>query len=194
MHPLLAPARLYSRDEVLSRPSPVPGEPGVYAWYFLTVPALVPCEHVHRHKGLALLYVGISPSRPPANGKPASRQNLRKRLRYHYRGNAEGSTLRLTLGALLSSELGIGLVRVGSGNTRTFADGEHAISSWMALNAFVCWMPHPTPWVEEARLITELSLPLNLAGNLQHPFAATLSGIRSAAKARAQGLLVHPRA
>ncbi|MFF9819052.1 GIY-YIG nuclease family protein [Streptomyces sp. NPDC014006] len=29
-----------------------------------------------------------------------STQNLRKRVRYHYRGNAAGSTLRLTLGAV----------------------------------------------------------------------------------------------
>ncbi|MEU1194017.1 GIY-YIG nuclease family protein [Streptomyces sp. NPDC005859] len=40
-----------------------------------------------------------------------STQNLRKRVRYHYRGNAAGSTLRLTLGCLL----GLDLRRVGSG-------------------------------------------------------------------------------
>jgi hypothetical protein len=45
-----------------------------------------------------------------------SRQNLRKRLRYHYRGNAYGSTLRLTLGALLNEQLIIQLRRVGSGS------------------------------------------------------------------------------
>ncbi|WP_386143941.1 GIY-YIG nuclease family protein [Streptomyces yanii] len=40
-----------------------------------------------------------------------STQNLRTRVRYHYRGNAAGSTLRLTLGCLL----GLELRRVGSG-------------------------------------------------------------------------------
>jgi hypothetical protein len=34
-----------------------------------------------------------------------STQNLRKRVRYHYRGNAAGSTLRLTLGLLFGLAL-----------------------------------------------------------------------------------------
>ncbi|WP_420481527.1 GIY-YIG nuclease family protein [Actinopolymorpha pittospori] len=34
-----------------------------------------------------------------------SSQNLRTRVCYHFRGNAEGSTLRLTLGCLLGLEL-----------------------------------------------------------------------------------------
>jgi hypothetical protein len=35
---LLRPARLYSRQDVLTRPRPVPRRPGVYAWYFREVP------------------------------------------------------------------------------------------------------------------------------------------------------------
>jgi len=61
-----------------------------------------------------LLYIGISPSSPPANGKEPSKQSLQHRLPYHYRGNAEGSTLRLTLGCLLANQLGIELRCVGS--------------------------------------------------------------------------------
>ena len=87
-HPLLAPDRLFTRAEVLTRPSPAPAEPGVYAWYFRDAPPLVPVETVHQFEGHALLYVGISPSRPRSNGKPPSRQYLRKRLRYHFCGNA----------------------------------------------------------------------------------------------------------
>src|SRR6516162_5412092 len=94
---LLRPERLWSRSEVLSRPSPVPAVPGVYAWYFRELPPGVPGVGCHSVDGLHLLYVGISPRRPPENGARASRQQLRKRVRYHYRGNAEGSTLRLTL-------------------------------------------------------------------------------------------------
>jgi hypothetical protein len=139
------------------------------------------------------LYVGISPSRPPTNGKPPSQQNLRKRLRYHFRGNAEGSTLRLTLGTLLAQPLGIQLGRVGSGTRRTFAGGEQVLSEWMAQHAKVCWMAHPTPWEEEERLIGTLDLPLNLAGNWRHPFAAQLSALRSAAKAQAALLDVASR-
>ncbi|MFF8174696.1 GIY-YIG nuclease family protein [Streptomyces chartreusis] len=48
-----------------------------------------------------------------------STQNLRKRVRHHYRGNAAGSTLRLTLGCLL----GLELRRVGGGKRMTFRQG-----------------------------------------------------------------------
>ncbi len=47
----------------------------------------------------------------------------------HYAGNAEGSTLRKTLGCLLADELGIELRRVGSGTRKTFVDGEHRLST-----------------------------------------------------------------
>jgi GIY-YIG catalytic domain-containing protein len=69
--------------------------PGVYAWYFRKVPPAVPVHGCNRHAGLALLYVGISPSKPPSNGKSPSKQSLAGRVRYHFSGNAEGSTLRL---------------------------------------------------------------------------------------------------
>lgn len=185
-HPLLNPVHLYTRADVLLRPSVVPPAPGVYAWYFNVVPPNVPIGYAHRFDGHSLLYIGISPSRPPANGKAPSRQNLRQRLRYHFRGNAEGSTLRLTLGSLLAPQLGIRLTRVGSGTRLTFAEGESTLSDWMADHARVCWMPHEAPWEEEERLIDALDLPLNLAGNKEHTFAAQLSAIRSAAKAQAR--------
>ena len=41
-HDLLRPQRLWSRAEILSRPSPVPKAPGVYAWYFRNLDSLVP--------------------------------------------------------------------------------------------------------------------------------------------------------
>jgi hypothetical protein len=49
----------------------------------------------------SLQYVGIA----PRHMRPrVSRQSLRTRIRYHFRGNAAGSTLRLTLGCLLGLE------------------------------------------------------------------------------------------
>jgi hypothetical protein len=48
-------------------------------------------------------------------------RNLREQIiKDHYTGNAEGSTLRKTLGCLLADELGIQLRRVGSGKGMTF--------------------------------------------------------------------------
>src|SRR5687768_9661817 len=94
-----------ARDEVLKEERPVPKSSGVYAWWFRQVPLPVPTSNCIIQHGLTLLYVGISPSAPPMHGKGPSRQYLWHRIRYHYRGNAEGSTLRLTLGCLLSDQI-----------------------------------------------------------------------------------------
>jgi hypothetical protein len=98
---LQRPERLWSRAEVLTRPTPVPPVSGVYGWHFANAPDSALGSN-------RLLYVGIA----PRHMRPrVSRQSLRTRIRYHFRGNAAGSTLRLTLGCLL----GLELRRVGSG-------------------------------------------------------------------------------
>ena len=190
-HPdLLSPQKLWSREDVLRSPSVVPAAPGVYAWYFKRAPANVPTEGCLTIDGKVLLYVGISPKAPPTNGRPPSRQNLRTRLRYHMCGNAEGSTLRLTLGCLLSEELGLQLRRVGSGKRLTFCDGEKRLSEWLADNAFVAWEVTPEPWLLEEALIGAVPLPLNLDQNASHAFCSTLVRIRRAAREGARALPV----
>jgi hypothetical protein len=110
------------------------------------------------------------------------------------RGNAEGSTLRLTLGCLLQEKLGIELRRVGSGSRMTFTiPGEEKLSAWLDENAFVCWYVHPRPWEPEEELIRIIPLPLNLQGNKSHPFHPVLSAIRSKAKEKARSLPVVAR-
>jgi len=121
------PARLYLPDEIVAKPCPVPTSPGTYGWYFRKLPGCVPVEGCITHEGFWLLYVGISP-RHQENAAPI-RENLRTRIRYHLRGNAEGSTLRRTLGCLLQEELGIALRRVGSGKRLTFSTGENCSPS-----------------------------------------------------------------
>lgn len=157
---LLTPRRLFSRPEVLSRPSPVPAIAGVYAWYFDAIPPHVPVDGCRVVDGHALLYVGISPRKPGADGLKPSRQTMRTRVRYHYRGNAYGSTLRLTLGSLLAAELDLQLRRVGSGARLTFSAGEEALSQWMSDHARVCWVETAIPWTLEHELIETLVLPL----------------------------------
>jgi hypothetical protein len=178
---------MFAAVEVLKRPSPVPKLPGVYAWYFDEVPPSVPIEDCHAVQGHTLLYVGIAPKAPPTNGRKPSTTNLHQRINYHFKGNAYGSTLRLTLGCLLSERLGICLQRVGSGKTRTFTNpGEQRLDAWMTDHARVVWVATEQPWNLEEELIGDLSLPLNLAGNRRHPFSATLSAIRSRAAANAE--------
>ena len=175
---LLHPERLWMRCEVLGRPSAVPDAPGVYAWYFDEVPGIVPVDECHTLGEWAMLYAGISPKEPSRSGGKPSSQTLRTRLRYHFRGNAYGSTLRLTLGSLLASELGIQLRRVGSGTRLTFADGESVLSGWMDQHARVCWVSDPAPWIIETSLIQTRTLPLNLSQNAHSAFRAELSGLR----------------
>jgi len=182
------PKRVYARHEILSRPCPVPTENGVYAWFFKTTPHTVPTDGCIVHEGMSLLYVGISPDKA---GKPDSTQTLKHRVRYHYSGNAEGSTLRRSLGILLTQESGFPLRCVGSGKRMTFTHpGEAWLNEWLEQNAFVAWLEHPEPWIFEDELLNTLSLPLNIKGNRHHPFAGELSTLRRKAIANARELPV----
>lgn len=186
---LFHPQRLWSRQEVLSRPSLVPKAPGVYAWYFRNLPALIPTTGCNRIGEFCLLYVGISPSAPPKKGKAASKQSLLHRLRYHMRGNADGSTLRLSLGCLLADQLGIELRRVGAENRFTFStEGEESLSQWIEENARVVWHVCEEPWKLEEELIAAADLPLNLAKN-PNGFKL-LSELRRAAKVKARAMTI----
>jgi len=94
-------------------------------------------------------------------------------------GSAAGFTLRLTLGCLLSEELGIHLRRVGSGGRYTFTNlGEQRLDAWMGYHAKVVWIDDERLWEREARMLARgLRLPLNIAGN-SHASVAVLSALR----------------
>jgi hypothetical protein len=109
------------------------------------------------------------------------------------RGNAEGSTLRLSLGCLLADELGIELRRVGSGKRLTFSAGEERLSQWMDENARVVWHVCDEPWKLEERLISTVNLPINLDLNATHAFCSVLSELRRAARLKARALPILPR-
>jgi hypothetical protein len=179
-------ARPYRRAEVLAKPYPVPADPGVYGWWFKTWPADIDVSNCVRRDGLVLLYAGISPSKPSFAGV-VSKQNIRRRIKLHYAGNASVSTLRKSLGCLLSEELGIQLRRVGRTERHTFGSGEARLSEWMADNAQVSWITHPRPWLLEDELIETLDLPLNIDG-ANNPFTPKLRAIRKSAMARANEL------
>jgi hypothetical protein len=181
---LFVPTRLFTADDVIARPSAAPAAPGVYAWYFNEAPPLVNAAGCHRWQDLWLLYVGISPKAPSLNGRPPSRSTLKARLRTHYAGNAEGSTLRRTLG--------IELRRVGSGTRYTFTNpGEQLLDRWMRKHAFVTWLETEHPHkVESEVLASGIRLPLNIDGNPCREDVATLREVRLKARRRAGELTV----
>ena len=173
---LLNPEAVYSRSDVLGKGCPVPAQPGVYIWFFKTIPQIVPANGCIQFNGLTALYVGISP------GSVSSPQNLRKRVRTHFKGNAEGSTLRRTLGVLLEHDSGFPLRRVGSGKRMTFTHlGEQWLDSWLEENAFVNWIVHPEPWHVEHNILKQFNFPLNLQDNDHGSFAKELAGLRKTA-------------
>ena len=175
---------LYSRDEVLSNPCPVTRVNGVYAFFFKEVPPGVPVDGCFTHDGLTLLYIAGSPDK---KGKANSTQTLQQRVRYHFKGNADGSTLRRSLGILLAKESGYPLRRVGSGKKMTLTNkGEQCLDRWMQENAFVTWIENEEPWDLENQLLNSLSIPLNIQGNKHHPYASLLAQIRSQAIVQAE--------
>ena len=185
-------ATIHSRTEVLVRPSPVPQEPGVYGWWFRELPAEIDVRGCISRDGLTLLYAGISPKEPPRNGRRPSKEALRSRIRTHYTGNAEGSTLRRSLGCLLSERLGIELRRYGSGTRLHFGLGERDLSRWMDRNAFVSWLAIPQPWLFEHEILGTLDLPLNLDKNQHNVFHPILTTTRADAAGRARSLPALP--
>lgn len=184
-------AQRFTREQVFSEPSPVPNAPGAYGWWFRTLPEAVDATGCEVRDGLTLLHVGISPTPPPANGKRPVSQDLHKRIRYHFggaRGNADGSSLRKTLGVLLAAELGLELRRVGSGKQITLAGGESVLNQWMSDHTLVSWVVRPEPWVFEEELTANLVLPLNLQGDTA--FHTELKRLRRDAVVKANKLRV----
>ena len=190
---LTQPSRIWS-SEACYKPSPIPATSGVYGWFFKEIPHPdIDLEGCVRFDDLTLLYVGIAPKKPSANGGPPSTGNLRKRIRYHYGGNASGSTLRTTLGCLLEPSLGTQLRRVGKKTTVNFGAAEDSLTGWMNKNAFVAWVEDAEPWLWEHEAIERLDLPLNLQHNAHNPFCFKLKLSRKLAKAKALALPALPR-
>ena len=83
--PLLKLERLWTRPELLCRPSPLSSESWLYARYIEGLPT--PFASCHSSDDYPPVYIGIAPSRP------ASKATLCSRIKQHLRGNAAGDAL-----------------------------------------------------------------------------------------------------
>lgn len=189
---LLSPVRLHTAAEVAAQVSSAPKEPGIYTWYFDAIPPDINVSACHTIGGWSLLYTGISPKKPPTNGRKPSKSHIHQRLCTHLTGNAARSTLRLTLGCLLEQEIGTILRRLGTRKPQrfTFTDsGEQFLSRWMYAHARVAWVEHSAPWEpEEMLLASGLPLPLNIKGNPCAALTTPVKERRCAARRQAEAL------
>ena len=178
--------KMYPRKYVLSKNSSCPRANGIYAWYFKNNLFEFPNQkNISKHKNYSILYIGIAPSRL------TSKSNIRKRIFNHFRGTAYGSTLRLSLGILLSNKSKFILRRIKNKKMIRFTDeGEDWIDNWLEKNSLVSWFANQHPWKIEKNLINKLYLPFNIQGNLNNPFKSTLIDLRKNARERATNLPV----
>ena len=174
--------KIASREEAIRPNSPIPRGNGVYAWYFRNLSNVVPVDGCAQLDDYFLLYVGISPRNRDSTG------DLRKRIHTHFgknlSDNASRSTLRLSLGCLLSEKLDITLQHVDC--RIHFNDGEKVLSEWMSQNAKVTWHTFRRPWEIEKEVIEQLSPPFNLNHNTQHQFYDDLHNLRTRKKNEAK--------
>lgn len=152
----ISPKSLFSLDD-LSK-SPPPCEPGVYGWYFDEIPNGVPTSNCITLSWWlwkkTFLYAGKA-------------NDLQRRiLEFHFRGDADVSSLRLSLGCLLGKNLGICLLkrprRKENKYAYTFGDeGETKLTRWMKKHAKVAWVCEKNYKELEIQVIKKYNLPLN---------------------------------
>lgn len=159
----------YDRVYTAADLAEVPRAPGVYVWFFDEIPPGVPTGDCHVTADGTALYVGIA----------TEKRTLWSRLRNHFRGNASGSTLRLTLGCHLDLRLRV------TGMRLTFGDEESVLSEWLALHGRVACVADPRPHLRERELLESGLFPLNIKDN-PHPYAPSVSRLRAAARTAAR--------
>lgn len=179
--PLLQPSTIVPAAQLINQFATALAEPGVYGWWFKTIPPQVPSAGCLRVDEWTLLHVGIAPS----GHNPTTTRNLAKRLQDHVSGLSNRSTLRKSLGCLLKEQLNLQLIPNATSKYLTFGAGEERLSRWIKAHTGVSWIIDPQPWLIKPKLLQQYALPLNIKGN-NHPFVTTLKQIRAQATLEAR--------
>jgi GIY-YIG catalytic domain-containing protein len=170
-HSFQVPSALFTVGDVVKKPSAAPDEAGIYAWWFDELPN-IPLDGALEQDGFRLAYVGI------ASYRPGSRRTLRQRLRNHCKGPIASSTLRRSLAGVLIDELGLHPRRGPSKKIQLPEEEEARLSHWLSNHGRVAWVINRTPWLDEARLLSDgPPLVLNIQGNA-HEFIPKLRALR----------------
>jgi hypothetical protein len=171
----LHPIALYASQKVVSDAAVGADVRGVYGVFFKrTERVLERCGYldfdqrmpVEAHEG-QLLYVG------------ASLDPLRRRVLAHLSGSSQGSSLRMTLGALFAEDLGLDPISDGRRNYYHFGSGEGRLTEWIVENSSVGFYASDDPYGIERQILTDVAVPLNIEYRKRHPFSRYLMGLRA---------------
>jgi hypothetical protein len=102
-------------------------------------------------------------------------------------GNTNSSTFRFALASLLYVELDLRPQRSSKKIVLSATDNAR-LRQWQVENLGLTWTERAAPWEIEGGVIREMAPPLNIAGNSQHPFHATIRASRAAFRAAAPAL------
>lgn len=117
--------------------------------------------------GFDLLYVG------------ATRDSLRLRALAHVRGDSRMSSLRMTVGAVLASRLGLEPVGDGTRTYFNFGDGERRLTDWMRDHTQIAVIESDNPFAMERAILSVLPAPFNISERRRHPFSRYLMSLRA---------------
>lgn len=146
---------------------------GVCGFWFDQDLAMVPRDGCQQLEGKHLLHVGIAQPGPPK----AAENRL---WRSHLRGRVRGSTLRLSLAALLADRLALTFFRDTGGRVCMARTNEEKLTDWLERHAALSVAQNDDPWALGGLIFaTGPSLPLSLIGST-HPFGQTLRDLRRA--------------
>ena len=175
------PNKIFSSEEILANPCPIPSESGFYAVWFddfpknsLTIdgnPLIMDIDKCVKFNNLVRLYIGIgrlTESRRGVEGR------LTEYVAYHddTRGvNSSRGSLKRSLGVLLGSTNDLVLIEVNG--RKHFSDNhERWLTNWIRKNCFFSVVLYEKEDIEEKEkeIIQDLSknkdIPLNIKNNL----------------------------
>lgn len=142
----------------------MPAAPGVYAWW--SPPGSLPDVVGPPHptvRMLELVYVGIAPK------GPGGQRTMRDRLLKDHARRTRKSTLRRGVAALLWEREAWTPTTTADSRPTLDPPSEALLTAWMRENLALTWAVYDRPWDVEAAVIAQLSPPLNIENNVDHP-------------------------